>query len=145
MSNQNNSKSELVAQVFTKVTNSVLGLQKSNPKVLYGGAVALLIFILFTFVGSGTEDSVQMSMNLVNGQNYVMKNPNGGEVLLTIRPIFGSAGSGEDTNVCLVKPDTVVKVVEQTMANYIIYIKVEPQGGDCQGKSGWTSKVNIKQ
>ncbi|MCI0653214.1 MAG: hypothetical protein L0Y38_06975 [Methylococcaceae bacterium] len=145
MSNQNNSKSEQVAQVFKKITNSIIGLQKSNPKVFYGGAVLLLIFFLFTFVGSGTEDSSQMSMHLVNGQNYVMKNPNGGDVLLTIRPIFGSAGSGEDSNVCLVKPDTDVKVVEQTMANYITYVKVEPQGGDCQGKSGWTSKVNIKQ
>ncbi|MGH8547951.1 MAG: hypothetical protein ACRERU_05025 [Methylococcales bacterium] len=145
MSNQNNSKSAQVAQIFTKITNSIIGLQKSNPKVFYGGAVALLIVFLFTFVGSGTEETVQMTMNLVNGQNYVMKNPNGGEVLLTTRPIFGSAGSGEDTNVCLVKPDTVVKVVEQTMANFITYVEVEPQGGDCQGKSGWTSKVNIKQ
>ncbi len=141
MSSHNNSKSEQVA----KILNNVLGLRKSNPTVFYGASVALLILLLFTFVGSGTEDSVQMTMNLVNGQNYVMKNPNGGDVLLTARPIFASAGSGEDTNVCLVKPDTVVKLEEQTMANYITYIKVAPQDGDCQGKSGWTAKVNIKQ
>jgi hypothetical protein len=141
MSSQNNSKSEQVA----KILNNVLDLRKSKPAVFYGTVAALLILFLFTFVGSGTEDSVQMTMNLVNGQNYVMKNPNGGEVLLTTRPVFGSAGSGEDTNVCLVKPDTVVKVEEQTMANYIIYIKVAPQDGECLGKSGWTSKVNIKQ
>ncbi|MGR9105886.1 MAG: hypothetical protein ACU843_03045 [Gammaproteobacteria bacterium] len=140
MSNQNNSKSEQVA----KIINAVLGLQKSNPKAFYGALFALLILFLFTFVGSGTEDSAQMGMTLVNGQNYVMKNPNGGEVLLTTRPVFGSAGSGEDINVCLVKPETVVKVEEQTMANFITYIKVSPQDGDCQGKSGWTSKVNIK-
>ncbi|MGH8558314.1 MAG: hypothetical protein ACRESZ_12800 [Methylococcales bacterium] len=141
MSNQNNSKSEQVA----KIVNDSIGYLKANPKVLYGGGVVLLIVFLFTFVGSGAKDSEQMSMALVNNQDYVMKNPNGGEVLLTARPIFGSAGSGEDVNVCLVKPDTVVKVIEQTIANYIVYIKVVPQSGDCQGKSGWTSKVNIKQ
>jgi hypothetical protein len=141
MNNQNNPRSEQV----TKILNTVIGLQKSNPKIFYGGLFALLILFLFTFVGSGTEDSVQMSLNLVNGQNYVMKNPNGGNVLLTTRPMFGSAGSGEDTNVCLVGPDTPVKLEEQTIANFITYIKVSPQGGDCQGKSGWTSKVNIKQ
>ena len=85
-----------------------------------------------------------MSINLVSGQNYVMKSPNGGKVLLTVRPIFGSAGSGEDNNVCLVKPETMVKLQEQTIVNYITYIKVAPQSGECQGKSGWTSKVNIK-
>lgn len=145
MNNQNISKSEQAAKIFKKTTDFLFGLQKSNPKVFYGGAFVLLIFFLFTFVGSGPEDAVQMSVNLVNGQNYVMKNPNGGDVLLSTRPVFGSAGSGEDTNVCLVKPETVVKVTEQTMANYITYVKVEPQGGDCKGKSGWTSKVNIKQ
>ncbi|MCI0653785.1 MAG: hypothetical protein L0Y39_04840 [Methylococcaceae bacterium] len=141
MSNQNNSKSEQVA----KIVNQLVGYLKTNPKALYGVGVVLLIFFLFTFVGSGTKDSAQMGLALVNNQDYVMKNPNGGGVLLTASPIFGSAGSGEDANVCLVKPDTVVKVLEQTMANYIVYIKVAPQSGDCQGKSGWTSKVNIKQ
>lgn len=141
MSNENNSKGEQI----TKIINNIVGLQKSNPKLFYGGLVVVLIFVLFAFVGSGTEDSAQMNINLVNGQNYVIKNPNGGEVLLTVRPIFGSAGSGEDNNVCLIKPETMVKLQEQTIVNYITYIKVAPQSGDCQGKSGWTSKVNIKQ
>ena len=140
MSDQNNSKSEQVK----KIIDNVLALRTSNPKAFFGGLFVLLIIFLFTFVGSGTEDSAQMSANLVNGQTYTMFNPNGGEVLLTTRPIFGSAGSGEDTNVCLVKPDTQVRIDEQTIANFITYIKASPISGDCQGKSGWTSKVNIK-
>lgn len=140
MSNENNSKGEQV----TKIINTILGLRKSNPSVFYGGLVALLIVVLFTFVGSGTEESAQMSVNLVNGQDYVIKNPNGGNVLLTVRPIFGSAGSGEDTNVCLVEPETLVTLQEQTIVNYITYVKVSPLGGGCQGKSGWTSRVNLK-
>ncbi|MGH8475596.1 MAG: hypothetical protein ACRERS_01745 [Methylococcales bacterium] len=141
MINKNNFNSEQVAKIF----NNLIVYFKQNPKIALGGGALLLIFFLYTFVGSGAEDSQQMSLALVMNQDYVMKNPNGGNVLLTARPIFGSAGSGEDLNVCLVKPDTVVKVVEQTIANYIPYIKVTPQSGDCQGKSGWTSKVNIKQ
>lgn len=141
MSIQNKFKNEQIA----KMVNNVLALQKSNPPVFYGVSVALLIVILFMFVGSGAEDSAQMGVALANNQDYVMKNPNGGDVLLTTRPIFGSAGSGEEINVCLVKPDTTVKVLEQTLANYIPYVKVAPLSGDCQGKSGWTSRVNIKQ
>lgn len=141
MIDKNKFNSEQVLQTL----NSLVAYLKANPKMAIGVGVALVIFFLFNFCGSGAEDSKQMGIALVMNQDYVLKNPNGGEVLLTTRPVFGSAGSGEDTNVCLVKPDTVVKVVEQTIANYISYIKVTPQAGDCQGKSGWTSKVNIKQ
>ncbi len=140
MSNENNSKQEII----DKITSTVAGLQKDNPKILYGVLVVLVMLFIFNFVGSGTQDTVHSSTALVNGNTYTMLNPNGGETLLLSVPTFGSAGSGDDMNICLVDTGTSVKLDEQTVVNYINYVKVSPTEGSCQGKSGWTSKVNIK-
>lgn len=139
MSNENNFN-----QIITKVGSSVTDLQKNNPKVFYGAVGVILIVFVFTFVGSGAKDSGHVAMTLVNGNTYVVKNPNGGGTLLLSQPAFGSAESGDDMNICVVEPGVSVRLEEQTIVNYINYIKISPVEGPCQGKSGWTSKVNLK-
>jgi hypothetical protein len=128
----------------TKVINTIVGLKESNPKAFYGGIVILLLLFVFNFVGSGTEDSKAMSTNLVQGNTYSLQSPNGGKVLLMGMPTFGSAGSGEKTNLCTVKPGTKATLEEWTVVNYIHYVKVKPQDQQCDGKSGWTSKIHLK-
>ena len=141
MSDENNTKSEMLK----KAGSTLAKMQKNSPKLFFGGAAIILVLLLYFFVGSGEEQAPQMQTAMVKGQVYTLKNPNGGNVLLTVRPMFGSAESGDDMNVCLVESGTRAKFQEQTVVNTINYIKVAPESGDCQGKSGWTSKVSISQ
>jgi hypothetical protein len=139
MSNENKFKTEQV----TKIINTIAGLKESNPKAFYGGIAALLLLFVFNFVGSGPEDSKAMSTSMVQGDTYSLQSPNGGQVLLMSMPTFGSAQSGEDTNVCLVDAGTKATLEEWTIVNFIHYVKVKPQNEQCAGKSGWTSKIHI--
>ncbi|MEE2767531.1 MAG: hypothetical protein VX679_08325 [Pseudomonadota bacterium] len=139
MSNESKFKTEQA----TKIINTIVGLKESNPKAFYGGIAVLLLLFVFNFVGSGAEDSKTMSTNLVKGDTYTLKSPNGGRVLLMGMPTFGSAGSGEKTNVCTVKAGTKATLEEWTVVNFIHYVKVKPQGEQCDGKSGWTSKIHM--
>lgn len=141
MSSEIDSKLEMVKNIGAKV----MALRTENPKMFYGGAGVIFIIILFLFVSGGPSEAPQMKMTLVKGQTYIIKSPNGGKVLLLARPMMGSAEYGEDINVCLVEPGTPAKYMEQTLVSYIHFVQVSPSSGDCNGKTGWTSKINISQ
>lgn len=147
-------KIEEVAEEAKEAASGLLAtiksLKEKNPKVFYGGIAAvvlLLLGILFMGGGGGTKAPVP---TIQVGQTYTLENPNvtgGGDVLLFAAP--GRMGSTdpkirEQEQVCVVEPGTQAKVLEQTVVNYISYVKVEPLAGDCAGKSGWTSIVNLK-
>ena len=141
MSSENSSKIDMVKNIGS----SLMALRSDNPKVFYGGAVILFILILFLFAGGSPKDAPQMKASLVEGQTYIIRNPNGGEVLLTAKPMLGSSESGDDMNVCLVEPGTSAKYITQTIVSYIHFVQVSPTSGDCKGKNGWTSKINLSK
>jgi len=141
MSSENDSKLDMVKNIGS----SIMALRTDNPKMFYGGAVVIFIVILFLFVSGGPSDAPQMKMSLVKGQTYIIKSPNGGKVLLLAKPMMGSSEYTEDINVCLVEPGTPAKFEDQTLVSFIHFVQVSPSSGDCNGKTGWTSKINISQ
>lgn len=138
-----NGKTNLVNQLQTSIS-TLLNLREDNPKVFYGGIAAVVVVFLLIVITPGGKDveSQAFSMN----STYTFSNPNGGNILLTAVPTFSSADYvGEDSiNICTVKPGAQGKLIEKRVVNYIPYIRLEVMNGDCQGKKGWTSSVNIK-
>ncbi len=141
MSSENSSKIDMVKNIGS----NIVGLQKDNPKIFYGGIIVLFLLFLFLLTGGEPADAPQMSLSLVKGQTYVVKNPNGGSVLLLAKPMMGSADSGDEMNVCMVEAGTPAKFTEQTIISYLHFVKVSVISGECQGKSGWTSKINLSE
>ncbi len=97
--------------------------------------------------GSGSTVEPRLKQSLTIGQNYTLNNPNKGDVLLVRTP--GKFGSREDEsadseNVCVAVGGTSAKVEQETVINYMHFVKVSPVQGECKGKSGWTSKINVK-
>ncbi len=126
-------------------------LREEKPALFYGGiaGILLLLFLIFKmFGGSGVEQLKVPTIQV--GQTYKLVNPNvtgGGDVLLFQAP--GRMGATdpeirEKEKVCVVSAGTPAKVLEQSVVNYVKYVKVEPVEGDCAGKQGWTSIVNLK-
>lgn len=121
---------------------------KITKKMMYAvaGIIALLIIILIFNAGSDATIDPALTQSLSVGQTYTLKNPNRGDVLLVKTP--GKFGSREDEskdseNVCVVEGSTPAIVEQETVVNYMHFVKVKPTKGDCEGKSGWTSKINV--
>jgi hypothetical protein len=141
----NDSKINALKNIGAKVND----LRQSNPKVFYGGLAVVVILVLFLLIsGGGTSQAPQVKATLKVGETYRLVNPNGGEVLLVAVPgQFSSVEYNEEDsqNICVVDSGTRAILQEETFVNYINYVKVQPSDGPCKGKSGWTSKVNIKK
>ena len=120
-------------------------LKEHNPKALYGGIITIVLTILIVNMLSSTGSKVKLQP-LQPGQTYTLKNPNVGDSLLTSAPGLSSAEYvGDDSiNICVAKPGTPAKYLEETVVDLLTYIKVEPLQGECQGKSGWTSRMNVQ-
>lgn len=133
-----------------KYVAMAMALRERNPLAFYGGIGALVLIVLglLFFGGGGVEQAPIPAVQV--GQTYQLVNPNvtgGGDVLLFQAP--GRMGATdpelrEKEQICVVEAGTPAKVLEQTVVSYVKYVKVEPLAGDCQGKSGWTSLVNLK-
>jgi len=122
---------------------------KISKKILYAiaGVVALIIVITIYNAGSDATLTPTLTQALSVGQSYTLENPNHGGVLLVKTP--GKFGSREDEskdseNVCVVEGSTPAIVEQETVVNYMHFVKVKPTQGECAGKSGWTSKINVK-
>ncbi len=124
---------------------------KIDKKIIYAIAGVIALIVLYLIFSSGSESTIapQVNQSLIVGQTYTLDNPNQGkgDVLLVRTP--GKFGSREDEskeseNVCVVKGNTAVKFEQETMLNYMAFVKVQPTEGDCVGKSGWTAKINVK-
>lgn len=128
--------------------NPLAALQQVNPKILYGVAAAVVALLWFILSGSG-GGSVQVKVNVAQGQAVTLSNPNGGKSLIDEQPGKFSAKEEDETFVCFADSGTPAKVVEETMipvlgGQALPFVKVEITGGSCAGKSGWTAKTNIK-
>lgn len=126
----------------------VLNTLKGNPKAMYavGGAVA--IALLAMFFGGGSGETQMKPVAVSTGQMVTLENPNGGNSQVSGRPGLVSTSAAEEDkeeNVCVATPGTKGQVEEeQRDATGLTFVKIKITDGPCSGKSGWTSKVNIK-
>lgn len=140
MSNENNGKTG-------NALKNILDILKNNPKAWYviGGVVILLLLTLA--MGGGGSGEVQIQKAVQVGQTVTVANPNVGDTQLTAVPGLMSVSTSEEETdeqkVCVVKAGTKATVEEETVTGALPFVKVRILEGDCQGKSGWTSKVNI--
>jgi len=135
-----------------------LALKDSNPKVFFGGigaVVILLLLILFTGSGSDAKMPVHQSKAIVVGQSYVLKGANAYDPQATIRLVAvpGSMAAYDDTEEgdreggCKhIKEGTPVKVVQSQDAygKKDVFVEVEMQSGECEGKRGWALAINLQ-
>ncbi len=128
----------------------VIETLKSNPKAM-AAAVVVVVLVLFLMFKGGSDEGVkpaQVAMVSV-GQTVTIQNPNVGNTILVAAPgpvgMADSDNEKDDTIVCRqVKAGTTAKVEEESTVNYIPFVKVTLNDGDCAGKTGWMPKVNIK-
>jgi hypothetical protein len=138
MSDDNN-KSNPVQNVITTL--------KTNPKAMYAAIGAIVVVILAVAMGGGEEGGAKTKAMLSSGQSVILENPNGGSSHLTAVPGLMSASEAEEDkeqSICVAMAGTKATVEEEQIVSQLPFVKVKIQAGECQGKSGWTSKVNIK-
>ena len=126
---------------------NIIQTLKTNPKARYAliGAVAVVILAILMSGGEGVKQAPTAVTSA--GQTVTLENPNGGNSHLTTVPGLMSASDAEEDkeqSVFLVKGGTRATVEEEQVVGQLPFVKVKVLDGDCQGKSGWTSKVNIK-
>ena len=127
--------------------SNIVSALKGNPKALYGliGAIAIVTLGLALF--GGNESKVTVNAVFSKGQTVVLENPNGGLSHVTAAPgMMGAQTAEEDVeqDICVANPGTHGTVEDEQVTGLLPYIKVAITDGPCQGKSGWTSKVNVK-
>ncbi|MGI9212201.1 MAG: hypothetical protein ACR2HF_06980 [Methylococcaceae bacterium] len=127
---------------------SILETLKTNPKAMYAAIGAGLLLILGVLSLSGGGSSTQAKIPTIGpGQSVVLGNPNGGDSHLTAVPGMQSASEAEENqevSICVAPEGTRATVQEEQLVGLLPYVKLNIIDGVCQGKSGWTSKVNIK-
>lgn len=125
---------------------NVIQILKTNPKALYALVGAVVVTALAIAMGGGGEE-IKVKAAVSAGQTVTLENPNGGNSHLTVAPgLVSASGAEEDKeqSICVAKGGTKATVEEEQVVGQLPFVKVKVQDGDCQGKSGWTSKVNIK-
>jgi hypothetical protein len=124
----------------------LLATLKTNRKAQYALG-AIIVAVVLAVLGGGGDGATKVQQAAVSiGQSVTVENPNGGNSQLTVAPGMIGASDPEDTesNVCLVKGAAKGTIEEEQVAGMLAYVKVKMTEGECQGKSGWTSKINIK-
>jgi len=123
---------------------AVLNTLKSDPKARYVIVGAVIAVIALILLRSGDGEMGQVKTNVAVGQTVTVRNPNVGDTLLVAVPgKLGSAANEDEENICLVKGGATATVDEESTINYISFVKLTIKDGECQGKTGWTPKVNI--
>lgn len=120
---------------------------KSNPKARYAVIGAAVVVLLALMLGGGEEAKKVPTAVISVGSAVTLENPNGGNSHLTTVPGLMSASEAEEDkeqSVCVAKAGTKATVEEEQVVGRLPFVKVKVTDGECQGKSGWTSKVNIK-
>ncbi|MDF9391664.1 MULTISPECIES: hypothetical protein [Methylococcus] len=139
MSNENNSEGSAKA--------NILDTLKANPKALYAIGGAVVVILLALAMGGGGSGEVQVKTAVQVGQTVVVSNPNVGDSQLTAAPGLMNVASGEEENdeqkICVVKSGTRATVEEESIVGALPFVKLKILDGACEGKSGWTSKVNV--
>ena len=120
---------------------------KSNPKVLYGLLGIVAVGSLAMALLGGGSGQVQVRTAVTSGQTVSLENPNGGNSHITSGPGLINASDGEedkDSSVCVAVAGTHATVEEEQVVGQLPFVKVKVSDGECQGKIGWTSKINVK-
>lgn len=139
MSEENKNSSDAAA--------GILETLKTNPKAMYaaiGAGILVILGVLSLSGGGGTQAKIA---TIGPGQSVVLENPNGGVSHLTAVPGMQSASEAEENqevSICVAPEGTRATVEQEQMVGLLPYVKLNITDGVCQGKSGWTSKVNIK-
>ena len=138
---------------------SVMALKESNPKVFFGGIGAVVILLLIMMMSGEDKPNlpVHQAKPMVPGQNYVLKSPNTYDPSATVRLVAvpGSMAAYDDTEeadregACKhMVQNTPVKLVQlqnDSTDSSVVWVEVEMTGsGECQGKKGWTSAINLQ-
>ncbi|TAN53275.1 MAG: hypothetical protein EPN21_01965 [Methylococcaceae bacterium] len=153
MSEENNTQSNPAANA-ANIVGKLTDLKENNPKVFFGG-IAVLVVLLWFFMSGRGDGNLKVAVNVSPGQSVTLLNPNGGKSLIDEAPGSFSVNAEDEKGernksfICYSDPGTSAKVVEETMVptmggQPLPFVKVEITSGSCQGKSGWTSKTNIK-
>lgn len=126
---------------------ALLSNLQNNPKLLYLliGVVAIGSLTM-ALTGDGDGGKVQVKAAVSVGQSIALENPNGGLSHLTATPGLISASDEEDSdlNICKAPAGSHGTVEEETVVGLLPFVKVTVTDGECQGKTGWTSKVNVR-
>ena len=126
---------------------NVINTLKTNPKALYALIGAIAVGSLAMALTGGGSGKVEVKTAVSSGQAVVLENPNGGLSHLTMAPGLMSASDSEedkDQDVCTAPAGTRGVVEEEQVVGLLPFVKVKITDGNCQGKTGWTSKINIK-
>lgn len=124
---------------------------KSNPKALAAAAVAVGLVLFLVIKGSSTEGEKPAKVAAVAvGQTVTVQNPNIGNTILLAAPgAVGLADSDNDKDdmiICRhVASGSTAVVNEESTVNYIPFVKITLNDGECAGKTGWMAKVNVAQ
>jgi hypothetical protein len=119
----------------------------SNPTVLYGAIAGVAVLGLSYLFFSSNSDAEIRNVTLSSGQSVVLENPNGGLSHITAGPGMMSASVSEedrDQSICTATPGTHGVVEELQIVESLAYVKVRLTDGGCEGKSGWTTKMNVR-
>ena len=139
-------KAAEAAAAAGNAAQNIIEVLKTNPKARYALIGAAAIGFLALFMGG--DDVQQRSVATVaSGQTVTLENPNGGKSQLTTAPGLTSVSDAEEDkeqNVCLAEAGNRGTVEEEQVVGLLSFVKVKVAEGNCQGKSGWTSKINIK-
>ena len=126
----------------------IINTLKTNPKALYALIAAIAIGSLtLAMTGGGEGGKVQVKAAVSMGQAVNLDNPNGGLSHLTATPGLISASDAEedsDLNICRAPAGSHATVEEEQVVGLLPFVKVAVTDGECQGKTGWTSKVNVR-
>lgn len=120
---------------------------KDNSKVLMGAAVIVGLGALAYLFMSANSSSEVKNLMISQGQEVTIDNPNGGLSHITSGPGMMSASVSEEDkeqSICTAQPGTRGVVEDQQVIDMLQYVKVRINDGDCEGKSGWTTKTNIR-
>lgn len=140
-------------EISAKVLPALKGISSKipfikDPKVALIAGVAIVVVVFMLLAGGGGGDK-KPAIAFVEGETYILKNPNQGKLILTAVPSLESTsvfeGKETDDSGCMVDPGTRATYIQQTVTGYIHYIKVKPVEGKCQDRAGWTAAVNVKE
>jgi ABC-type oligopeptide transport system substrate-binding subunit len=124
---------------------------KSNPKAMAAAAVVVGLAVFLLVKGSSSEGEKPAKVAAVSvGQTVTVQNPNIGNTILLAAPgAVGLADSDNDKDdmiICRhVVSGTTAVINEESTVNYIPFVKITLNDGECAGKTGWMAKVNIAQ
>lgn len=126
---------------------SALSGLAGNPKVLYGVGGAVLLGVAALMMSGGSSVEQKKAATISMGQAVTLTNPNGGNSHITAAPGLVGASSAEedqDSSICLAPAGTKATIEEEQIAGMVPFVKVKITGGECDGKTGWTSKFNVE-